>query len=137
MADEDLEGAWLALAEQLIREAQSRGDFDHVQGMGQPIPGIDEPLSDDWWIAKKLKDEQLCVLPPILEVRLLRERLLERLPGINSEAAVRSELFRLNSLIEEAIRSPNPGPGVVSRVDVEATVILWKEQRAAAAPPRS
>lgn len=38
--------------DRLIREAMENGEFDHLEGEGEPIPGagkIDDPL---WWVRK-------------------------------------------------------------------------------------
>jgi hypothetical protein len=51
------------LAEQRIREAQAAGEFDNLPGFGRPIPGIDEPHDELWWVKDKLKREQLSLLP--------------------------------------------------------------------------
>jgi hypothetical protein len=53
--------AWTIVAEQLIRAAQDEGKFDNLPGFGKPIPGIDEPHDEFWWIKAKLKREQLSV----------------------------------------------------------------------------
>ena len=58
--------AWTIVAEQLIRAAQDEGKFDNLPGFGKPIPGIDEPHDEFWWIKAKLKREQLSVSGPML-----------------------------------------------------------------------
>jgi hypothetical protein len=53
--------AWTIVAEQLIRAAQDEGQFDNLPGFGKPIPGIDDPHDELWWIKAKLKREQVSV----------------------------------------------------------------------------
>jgi hypothetical protein len=48
---------WDSLAEDRIREAQASGEFDNLPGFGKPIPGIDEPYDELWWVKDKLKRE--------------------------------------------------------------------------------
>jgi hypothetical protein len=55
---------WDSLAEHRIREAQARGEFDNLPGFGKPIPGIDEPYDELWWVKDMLKREGLSGLPP-------------------------------------------------------------------------
>ena len=45
------------VAENRIREAMEQGQFDHLEGEGQPLelPADYEP---DWWIKKNLEHER-------------------------------------------------------------------------------
>ena len=70
---------WQSFAERRIQEAQQNGDFAHLPGLGKPIPGIDQPLDENWWVKKKLRDENLSVLPPTLEARRAIERVRQEL----------------------------------------------------------
>lgn len=54
---------WQGLADELIRQAQAEGEFENLPGFGQPIPGIDEPYDELWWVKEKLKREQITQLP--------------------------------------------------------------------------
>jgi hypothetical protein len=55
--------SWQAFAERRIREAQEQGFFDRIEGFGRPIPGIDQPLEENWWLKRKLKEEtSRCLL---------------------------------------------------------------------------
>lgn len=58
---------WESYAEALIRAAQAEGQFDVLPGFGQPIPGIDEPHDENWWVREKLKREGLKAVgqPPL------------------------------------------------------------------------
>lgn len=55
---------WQSYAEELIRAAQEEGEFDDLPGFGQPIPGIDEPHDENWWVREKLKREGIRHQPP-------------------------------------------------------------------------
>ena len=53
--------------EEMIHEAEQAGEFAHLEGAGQPIPGITDPYDPDWWVKKLLKREKLSILPPALQ----------------------------------------------------------------------
>ena len=130
--------SWETFAERRIREAMQAGEFDNLAGAGKPIPGIDDPPDPDWWIKQKLKNEELSIVPPILEARRELERVLAALPAIKSEAEVRRRLEKVNQQIREAIASLHPGPAiVVLPVDVEQTVSKWRSADGAGEKPVS
>lgn len=74
------------VAENRIREAQRRGQFDNLPGAGRRLPDIDEPYDPTWWIRawmrrERLKGGLLATLPgrqatarPLLLQELLGER---------------------------------------------------------------
>jgi hypothetical protein len=68
--------AWESFTERRIREAQAEGAFENLPGFGRPIPGIDEPLDENWWIREKLRREQINAVPPIIAARLEVEKTL-------------------------------------------------------------
>jgi len=118
---------WESLAEQRIREAQAEGGFDNLPGFGQPIPGIDQPHDELWWVKEKLKREQLSRLPPALELRRDLEKLQERLGTIETEYQVRQEVASLNERIRKASLGPVWGPPVdVLSLDVGEVVQQWR-----------
>jgi hypothetical protein len=121
---------WESFVERRIREAQAAGAFDNFPGRGQPIPGIDNPLDENWWIRQKLRDEGVNVLPPVLEARLDRERTLESLGTIRSESEARRVLAELNERLLNAVKSAAIGPSVgVPLVDIDATIQQWRAAR--------
>ena len=122
--------AFESFVERQIREAQAEGAFANLPGFGRPIPGIDEPPDENWWIRAKLRREQLNALPPILAARLEKERLLASLETIHSEHELRRRLEALNETIRRAHYSHVPGPAEgVLPVDVERTVAQWRAER--------
>lgn len=124
--------SWDAFAERRIQEAQAEGAFDNLPGFGKPIPGIDEPLEENWWIKAKLRRENISVLPPVLEVRLEVQKLRESLDSIRDESELRRRLEALNRRIRDAHFSPAPAllKLVIEPLDVEATVGEWRRRRA-------
>lgn len=121
---------WHSFADHRIREAEAAGLFDNLPGLGRPIPGIDEPLDENWWVKRKLRDEGISVVPPVLEARREVERVREKIRGMSDEAEVRRLLESLNTLIHKAQFSPVPGPADgVNAVDIEQELQRWRELR--------
>src|SRR5262245_65336207 len=119
--------SWDSLAEERIAAAQAEGQFDNLPGFGKPIPGIDEPHDDLWWVKDKLKREQLSSLPPALAIRLDIETTLKRIASLRAEIEVRREIEALNERIRKASFGVTWGPPVdVTPLDVEEIVAQWK-----------
>jgi len=116
-----------SLAERKIREAQAEGHFDALPGFGKPIPDLDGPDDENWWIKNKLRQEGLVILPPILEARRDIEKTLEAVQSMHSERQVRRAIDALNERIRAAHFSPAGGPADgVRPVDLEAVVQSWR-----------
>jgi hypothetical protein len=124
--------SWESWVDQLIRESRERGEFDDLKGAGKPIPGLDKPHDEMWWVRKKLESEGVSYLPPNLALRKEKEDIFERLPSQRSESRVRQILEELNARIREVNRRPQDGPTVMP-FDVEAVVEQWREARTAQA----
>jgi hypothetical protein len=123
--------SWESFADRKIREAQEEGAFDALPGFGKPIPDLEGPDDPNWWLKKKLREEKLVVLPPILEARLDAEKTLAAIESMSSEHQVRRSLNALNERIRKAHFSVADGPACgVRPVDVEAVVADWKRRRA-------
>ena len=122
--------SWESFVERRIREATEAGAFSNLPGHGRPIPGIDDPPDEDWWVKRKLRDEGVSIVPPVLAARLAVEKTLEEIDGLASESEVRAKLAELNRTIREAHYSPIAGPpGGVAEVDVDAVVARWRVSR--------
>lgn len=122
--------SWEGFTEQLIQDAQRTGAFSNLSGFGQPIPGIEKPLEENWWIRRKLRDEKLDLLPPLLEAKRDIERTREEIGRIRSEPLVRVQLEQLKERVQKAIMSPIPSPPVVVLpIDVEAELQRWRDRR--------
>jgi len=121
---------WESFAERRIREAKEAGAFDALPGFGKPIPDLDGPDDPNWWLKKKLREEKIVVLPPILEARLDAEKTLAAVASMATETQVRRSLKALNERIRKAHFSAADGPADgVRTVDVEAVVADWKRAR--------
>jgi hypothetical protein len=121
---------WTSVAEDQIRQAQAAGEFDHLPGFGQPIPGIDEPYDENWWVKEKLRREQISALPPALEIARDKERTLAAIAQLTSEREIRRELAALNERIRRAHFSCAWGPSCTTLpVEIEEFVQQWKASR--------
>ena len=124
--------SWSLLAEERIQSAQAAGQFDNLPGFGKPIPGIDEPHDELWWVKDKLKREQLSSLPPALAIRLDIQTTLARISQFKTESDVRRELAALNDRIQTASFAVTWGPSVdVLPLDIEPTIESWRANKPA------
>ncbi|MET7549067.1 MULTISPECIES: DnaJ family domain-containing protein [unclassified Streptomyces] len=116
-----------------IREAEQRGDFSQLPGFGKPLPGIDRPYDETWWIKAKMQREGVSMLPPALALRKEAEDTRAAVSEARSEAEVRRMLTAVNEKIEAAIRRPPPGPLLNMRpFDIDAVVDEWRAERGSA-----
>lgn len=112
-----------------IREAEERGAFDDLPGKGKPIPGVDRPYDEMWWINEKLKRENISVLPPTLVLRRAAEDALAEAGNAKTETEARRIIEEINDKIRAAIRLPPPGPPLnLIPYDVESVVREWRER---------
>jgi hypothetical protein len=121
-------------ADEVMRQAIARGEFDHLALAGKPIPGLTRH-DPDWWLKAYIEREHITGVGP--EAFLLRQADAEldaRLDREYREADVRDILDEFNHRVIEARRQLFGGPPVVTPTrDVEAEVERWRERRAAMA----
>ncbi|MGH9004035.1 MAG: DUF1992 domain-containing protein, partial [Acidimicrobiia bacterium] len=61
--------SWETWIDRQIRQGMESGDFDDLPLTGRPIPGLDRPRDEMWWVRDKLRRENVSYLPPTLAVR--------------------------------------------------------------------
>ncbi|HLU27825.1 MAG TPA: DUF1992 domain-containing protein [Glycomyces sp.] len=118
--------------ERAIREAEARGEFTNLPGAGRPLPGLDRPLHEDWWLHQQATRENfgLEMLPPALRLRKEVDDLPAALDDLESEDDVREAVEELNGRIREALIGPVEGPPLAfGPVDTEQAVTDWKRRR--------
>jgi hypothetical protein len=119
-----------------IRLAQERGDFDNLPGTGKPIPNLDKPYDELWWVKSYIHREGLsteALLPTPLRLRKEIDRLADTVRDLPSEQAVRDVVEDLNLRIVDWLRAPS-GPQVhVGPVDADSVVGQWRADRRVAA----
>jgi hypothetical protein len=117
--------------DQQIREAQERGEFENLPGSGKPLPDVDEPYDELWWVKQKLAREGLSFLPPTLALRKEAEDALAAASTAPTEADVRRIVLDINEKIRKSLREPTQGPPLnLLPYDVEDVVTDWRERRA-------
>ena len=117
--------SWESFVERQIREAQEAGAFDHLPGLGKPLP--DEPDDDLWWVKNLLKRERLSILPPSLEILRTVEEGLQDLDGLRHEEDVRRAVAQLNDKIRKANFAITWGPpSTVGLLDADEVVARWR-----------
>ncbi len=80
---------WESWIDKQIREAEERGEFEDLPGAGQPIPDLDKPFDELWWVKNKLQREGLSYMPPSVALRKEAHDALEAVSRARSEADVR------------------------------------------------
>jgi hypothetical protein len=60
---------WESAIDKQIREAQARGDFDNLPGTGKPLPDIDQPYDENWWVKNLLQRENEPTLNALLALK--------------------------------------------------------------------
>jgi hypothetical protein len=109
--------------ERQIREAQERGVFDHLPGAGKPLAGLDDPYDPNWWLKRKLRDEDVSFLPDALQVRADLEKALQA----RTESELREALANLNErIVRLNSRATEGPPTTLAPVDVEVVVRRWR-----------
>ncbi|MFG2091987.1 DUF1992 domain-containing protein [Streptomyces sp. NPDC048612] len=110
-----------------IREATERGDFAGLKGAGKPLPHLDQPYDEMWWIKDKMHREHLSYLPPSLALRKEAEEAQEAAAAAPTEAALRRILTAVNERISAALRTPLEGPPLnLVPFDLDAAAREWR-----------
>jgi Domain of unknown function (DUF1992) len=127
---------WESWIDRQIREATERGEFDDLPGAGEPIPDLDKPFDELWWVKRKLHSEGLTYQSPSVALRKDAHDALEAASRAGSEAEVRRIVKTINARIREANSKGIAGPSLLlSPFDVERVVQRWREQRGRTTPP--
>jgi hypothetical protein len=122
--------------ERQLREAAERGAFDDLPGAGKPIPDLDKPHDELWWVKQKLRRENFSYLPPTIALRKQAEEALEAAARAGSEDAVRRIVADINAKIIEGNRKAASGPPLnLAPFDVERVVRDWRDRRGSAEGP--
>ncbi|HUA45756.1 MAG TPA: DUF1992 domain-containing protein [Solirubrobacteraceae bacterium] len=121
---------WETWIDRQIREATERGEFENLPGAGKPIPDLDKPFDELWWVKRKLQNEDLTYQPPSLALRKDAHDAREAASRARTEAEVRRIVENINERIREANRKGIAGPSLMLwPFDVESVVEEWREQR--------
>jgi len=125
-----LDTGWESWIDRQIREATERGEFDNLPGTGKPLPGLDKPYDENWWVRQKLRSEGLSYVPPSLALKKAAQDALAEALRAGSEAEVREIITEINLRILRAHRLGIDGPSVkLAPYNVKRVVREWQERR--------
>lgn len=123
--------SWETWADKQIREAEGRGEFASLPGAGKPLPSLDAPYDELWWVRGKMQREGLSALPPSLVLRKQAEDAEQAAMQAATEAQVRRIVGEINDRLREALRRPPEGPPLGRGLfDAEQVVADWQAARA-------
>jgi len=121
---------WESWIDRQVREAEERGEFDDLPGAGKPIPNLDKPFDELWWVKDKLRREGLSYMPPSVALRKEANDALVAASRADSEADVRRIISAINEKIRDANRNTIAGPPLMLvPYDIEQVVREWREQQ--------
>ena len=102
--------SYLKIAEQRIKEAQEKGDFENLPGEGQPLDlKDDQHIPDDLRLAYKILKNADC-LPPELEEKKEIRQMEDLLDNIPDEKEKYKLLKKINYKIMKLNMSGNRSP---------------------------
>ncbi|MFG3255509.1 DUF1992 domain-containing protein [Streptomyces sp. NPDC048172] len=117
-------------ADRQIREAEERGEFANLPGAGKPLKDEKRPYNEQWWVERKMRDENLSHLPPSLVLRKEADEARAALARARSEAEVREIVEGINEKIRAAIKYPPEGPPHrLAPFDMERALDEWRASR--------
>ena len=126
--------SWDTWIEEVLHEAEAAGEFEQLEGVGKPIPGITEPYDPDWWVKKLLQREKVSILPPALELLRKVEAGLAAIWAARGEDEVRGRAAALNAEIARVNARVAEGPATrLAPLDTESIVAEWRARRAPSA----
>lgn len=102
--------SWESWIDRQVEEARSRGEFDDLPGTGKPIPDIDRPRDELWWVRQKLKREGVEYLPPAIAIRKEAADAEARAIAAPTEAEARAIIDEINARIRHLNSHTVAGP---------------------------
>jgi len=121
--------SWESWTEHLVRRGLEEGELDAPSLHGKPIPSIDQPRDENWWLRRKLRQENVQFEVPQLAIRDERARVLAAIEALDDEGEVRAELEALNERIRHVNRTVVSGPPTtVTVLDVDALLTDWRDR---------
>jgi hypothetical protein len=118
---------WESWIDKQIRDGMERGEFDDLPGKGKPLPDIDTPRDELWWVRRKLQQENIQLLPPTLQVRKDLDEARERIRRATSEPEVRAIVEEINAKIVEVNKTVVSGPpSTLYPLHLETVLERWR-----------
>lgn len=127
---------WQSWIDQQIRDGERDGLFDDLPGKGKPLPGIDQPRDELWWVRAKLEREEIAYLPPGLQVRKDLQDARERMAACRREADVVKIVEEINQQIRYVNSHTLEGPpSNLLPLRVERELTRWRDAQPPSQPP--
>lgn len=118
---------WETWIDRQIRLGMERGAFDDLPGHGRPVPDLDGPRDEMWWVRDKVRRENVSHVPPTVQVRRELDVAVAEIAAAPTEAVVRGIVARINERVRWVNSRPTPGPpSTVAPLDAEAEVSAWR-----------
>lgn len=133
MRDEGYWERYESVVEQRIRDAQDEGKFDGLRGAGRPLPGLNRPYEENWWLRSYLEREGIpndVLLPTPLRLRREIDRLPETVRDMETEREVRDTVAALAARVAAWLRFPDGPQVAVPMPRSDEVVARWREERA-------
>ena len=113
-----------------IRDAERDGLFDDLPGKGKPIPDLDQPRDELWWVRDKLRREGISYLPPGLQLRKDLQDLRVEVLAMKQEAQVREAVRAFNVRLRHVNSHNLEGPpSNLLPLDVDRELERWRDER--------
>jgi hypothetical protein len=118
---------WETWIDRQIRVGMESGAFDDLPGHGKPVPDLDRPRDELWWVRDKVRRENVSHVPPTVQVRRELDATVAAIAVAPSEAAVRELVATINARVRWVNSRPVAGPpSTVAPLDAEAEVRAWR-----------
>lgn len=91
--------SWQTWIDRQIEEARDRGEFDGLPGAGKPLPDLERPRDELWWVREKLKREKVEHLPPTLAILRDRDKAVQQALDAPTDDDARSIVEAMNDRI--------------------------------------
>ena len=121
---------WETWIDRQIRVGMEHGAFDDLPGHGRPVPDLDGPRDEMWWVRDKVRRENVSHVPPTVQVRRELDAAVAAIVAAPSEVDVRAIVAGINQRVRWVNSRPTDGPpSTVAPLDAEAEVAAWRAAR--------
>jgi hypothetical protein len=121
---------WETWIDRQIRVGMESGAFDDLPGTGRPVPDLDRPRDEMWWVRDKVRREGVTSVPPAVAVRRELDATVVAIAEATNEDEVRHLVATINERVRRLNSRPVSGPpSTVAPLDAEAEVAAWRAAR--------
>lgn len=108
---------------------RAREQFEDLPGAGRPLPNLNRPFDELWWVKDKMRREHLSYMAPSVALRKQIHDALQAARSAESEAEVRELIAHINERIREANRTGIRGPSLMlTPCDPDGVVRDWRRR---------